>query len=140
MFALATGIVFGILMVAGLFMTIGMSGLGALVDYGNPRAITSAATVGVLGLVLLALIVGTLVGMAFWFAPALVALDGVEPVAALKASFEASLANIGPFLVYGLIYIALAIVASIPLGLGWLVLGPMMAGSCYASWRRIFAA
>jgi len=58
----------------------------------------------------------------------------------MKASFEACLANLGPLLVYGLVYIGLAIIASIPLGLGWLVLGPMMAGSCYASWRRVFAA
>jgi hypothetical protein len=140
MFGLAAAIVFGILLVAGAFVTIGMSGLGALIDYGNPRAITSAAGIGLLGLLLLALVCLTLVAMAFWFAPALVALDGIEPVAALKASFEGSLANLGPFLVYGLVYIGLAILASIPLGLGWLVLGPMMAGSCYASWRRIFSA
>lgn len=140
MFALAIIIASGILLAAGAFMTIGMSGLGALLDYGNPRAFTSAAGAGILGLVLLVLIIATLGGMAFWFAPALVAIDGVEPVAAMKASFEACLANLGPLLVYGLVYIGLAIVASIPLGLGWLVLGPMMAGSCYASWRRVFAA
>ena len=140
MFALAAVIVSGILLAAGTFMTIGMSGLGALLDYGSPRALTSAAGAGILGLVLLALVIAALAGMAFWFAPALVAIDGVEPVAAMKASFEACLANLGPLLVYGLVYIGLAIIASIPLGLGWLVLGPMMAGSCYASWRRVFAA
>jgi uncharacterized membrane protein len=64
----------------------------------------------------------------------------MEPGAALKASFEGCLANLGPFLVYSLVFIGLAILASIPLGLGWLVLGPMIAGSCYASWRRIFSA
>ena len=38
--------------------------------------------------------------------------------------------------IYGLIFIGLAIVASIPLGLGWLVLAPVMAGSWYAGGGR----
>jgi len=42
--------------------------------------------------------------------------------------------------VYGLVYIGLAILASIPFGLGWLVLGPMLVGSCYASWRQVFGS
>jgi len=137
---LAIFIAFGIVMAAGVFATIGMSGLGALMDYGDPAALASAAGVGVFVLAALGLTGGALIGMAFWFAPALVALDGMEPIAAIKRSFEGSLVNVMPFLVYGLIYIGLAIIASIPLGLGWLVLGPMFAGSCYASWRRIFGA
>jgi uncharacterized membrane protein len=77
--------------------------------------------------------------MAFWFAPALIALRGDEPVAAMLASFSGSLTNVLPLLVYSLIGLALAIVASIPFGLGWLVLGTMLGGSVYASWRDIFA-
>jgi uncharacterized membrane protein len=46
----------------------------------------------------------------------------------------------GATLVYGLIWIGLAIVASIPFGLGWIVLAPVMAGSWYASWRETFDA
>ena len=80
-----------------------------------------------------------LVAMAYWFEPALVVLNGEPPVAALQKSFAASWRNIGAFLLYGLIYIGLAIVATIPMGLGWLVLGPMLVGSCYAGWRTIFA-
>ena len=41
-------------------------------------------------------------------------------------------------LVYSLVGLVLAIAASIPLGLGWLVLGPMFGGSVYASYRDIF--
>jgi len=137
---LAIFIVFGIVMAAGVFATIGMSGLGALMDYGNPAAIAGAAGVGVFVLVALGLIGAVLIFMAFWFAPALVVLDGMEPIAAIKRSFEGSLVNVLPFLVYDLIYIGLAIVASIPFGLGWLVLGPMVAGSFYSSWRRVFRA
>ena len=50
---------------------------------------------------------------------------------------SASWRNVGAFLIYGLIYIGLAFVASIPFGVGWIVLAPMVVGSCYAGWRTI---
>ena len=102
------------------------------------RAALASAGLAVFIVGLLALVVVVLVAMAYWFAPALVVLNGERPTVALQKSFAASLANIGAFLLYGLIYIGLAIVASIPMGLGWLVLGPMVVGSCYAGWRTIF--
>ena len=40
--------------------------------------------------------------MAYWFAPALVVLRNDEPVAAMKTSFRACLANMLPMLVYGI--------------------------------------
>ena len=43
-----------------------------------------------------------------------------------------------PMLVYSLLGLVFAIVASIPLGLGWLVLAPMFAASIYASYKDIF--
>ncbi|MHB8494872.1 MAG: BPSS1780 family membrane protein [Casimicrobiaceae bacterium] len=79
-----------------------------------------------------------LAAMAYWFAPALVVLNGERPVAALRMSFDASMKNFGAFLLYSVISLGLGIAASIPLGLGWLVVGPMVAGSCYAGWRTIF--
>ena len=138
---LAILVVIAIVMVATIFLTLGASGLAALMDFGGTSidyaALASAGmAVFIVGLVALAITV--LVAMAYWFAPALVVLNGEPPVAALQKSFAASSRNIGAFLLYGLIYIGLAIVASIPVGLGWLVLGPMVAGSCYAGWRTIF--
>ena len=56
----------------------------------------------------------------------------------MKASFVACLKNILPFFVYSVIATLLALVASIPMGLGWLVLGPVMAASLYTSYRDIF--
>ena len=136
----AITIVFGIVMFFGLLMSFGMSGLSALASDMDPLRIISAMGVGFLLLLLIALALGLLIAMAFWFAPALVALSGEEPFAALRKSFAACWKNFAPFLVYSLIYLVLAIVASIPFGLGWLVLGPMIAGSCYAGWRQIFSA
>jgi uncharacterized membrane protein len=76
--------------------------------------------------------------MAWWFASPLVALDGAAPLDSLRASFVASWKNPGALTIFGLIYLVLALVASIPFGLGWLVLGPVAIGANYASWREVF--
>ena len=88
----------------------------------------------------LAMVAVAALTMAYWFAPPLIVLNGEEPIAAMKKSFRACWVNVGATLVYGLIWIGLAIVASIPFGLGWIVLAPVMAGSWYASWRETFDA
>jgi uncharacterized membrane protein len=80
-----------------------------------------------------------LIAREYGFAPALVVLLNVEHLRARSKSFAASWRNLGAMAIYGIIYIGLAIVATIPLGLGWLVLAPMIVGSCYAGWRTIFA-
>jgi uncharacterized membrane protein len=87
---------------------------------------------------LLALALSILVYMAFWFAPALVALRGTAPVAAIKQSFAGCLRNFVPFLVYGLAVFVLGVLASIPFGLGWLVLGPVLVASIYVAYRDIY--
>ena len=76
--------------------------------------------------------------MAYWFAPALVVFHKLEPLQAMKMSFMGCLKNFVPFLVYGLLGLVLAIVASIPLMLGWLVVWPLFIGSLYASYRDIY--
>lgn len=87
---------------------------------------------------LVAMALSIVLYMALWFAPALVVLRGSAPVAAIKESFSACLKNIVPFLIYGIVLMVLGIVAAIPLGLGWLVLGPVVIGSVYVSYRDIF--
>ncbi|MBX3608133.1 MAG: hypothetical protein KF788_22870 [Piscinibacter sp.] len=96
-----------------------------------------AAGTGMLAL-LIGLLLGFVVALAVWFAPALVVFQGTPPIDALKASVAASLKNVGPFLIYGLLYIVAAIVASIPLGLGWLVLVPIVMLTVYVSYKDIF--
>jgi uncharacterized membrane protein len=76
--------------------------------------------------------------MAYWFAPPLVVFHKLEPLQAMKMSFMGCLKNFVPFLVYGLLGLILAIAASIPLMLGWLVVWPMFIGSLYASYRDIY--
>ena len=139
---LAVLFVIAIVMVATVFLTLGASGLAALLEFDSATIdyrMLASASVAIFAVAFIALAIALLVAMAYWFAPALVVLNDEPPMAALRKSFAASARNIGAFLLYGLIYIGLAIVASIPMGLGWLVLGPMVAGSCYAGWRTIFA-
>ena len=76
--------------------------------------------------------------MAVWFAPALVVLRGVAPLEAMRLSFSGCLRNIVPFLLYGLVGVGLAIVATIPLLLGWLVLGPLTIASLYTGYCDIY--
>jgi uncharacterized membrane protein len=139
---LAVFFVIAVVMVGTVFLTLGASGLAALLDAGGTTTIDYAAlwaagtTIFVVAVI--ALVVALLVATAFWFAPALVVLNREAPMVALSRSFAASWRNVGAFVIYGLIYLGLAFVASIALGLGWIVLGPMVAGSCYAGWRMIF--
>jgi hypothetical protein len=76
--------------------------------------------------------------MALWFAPALVMLQDQSAPRAVGQSFRGCLRNIIPFLIYGLILFVLAIIASIPFGLGWLVLAPVVLASVYAAYRDIY--
>jgi uncharacterized membrane protein len=76
--------------------------------------------------------------MTVWFAPPLVVFNELGAFDALQSSFLGCLKNIVPFLLYGLILLGFAILASIPLCLGWLVLGPVIAASIYTSYRDIY--
>jgi len=99
---------------------------------------TMLATMGLAMLIYLALTVPLL--MAVWLAAPLVMFHEHGAIEAMKASFVGCLRNIVPFLVYGVVMFILAIVASIPIGLGWLVLGPMTVASVYTAYRDIYLA
>ena len=59
----------------------------------------------------------------------------------LTCCLRGCLTNWLPFLViYPLILMVFSIVASLPLFLGWLVLGPVIMGSIFASYRDIYTA
>ncbi|MCL4802650.1 MAG: hypothetical protein KJ025_23895 [Burkholderiales bacterium] len=124
-----------VIVFAVMFVMVGGSVFAAAAGGGDPGA-------GNVMLILLAVLIGLALAlpiyMAMWFAPALVSLQDMDVVAALKTSFFACLKNILTFIVYGVIMFVLAIVASIPFGLGWLVLAPVLIGSVYAAYRDIF--
>ena len=76
----------------------------------------SLVTVGVIGVIVFVLAAagGMVMSLAIWFAPALVVFDGVEALDALKLSLRAGWMNLGAFLVYGLAFMAAALVAMSP--------------------------
>jgi hypothetical protein len=76
--------------------------------------------------------------MAYWFAPALVALDGMAPLTAMKTSFMGCLKNVLPTLLYGVAMFVLLVLAIIPFGLGLLVWVPLAFTTTYAAYRDIF--
>ena len=76
--------------------------------------------------------------MAMWFAPALVVFHDMGAWESMKESFFGCLKNILPFLLYGVVALVLGVLAVIPLGLGWLVLWPVIVASLYTSYRDIY--
>lgn len=114
------------------------AGMWALLGGGaDPASIAGAGLTVVLAvLIMLALMLPVM--MAMWFAPPLVVFHEQAAVEAMKNSFVACLKNIVPFLVYSVILLVASIVATIPFGLGWLVLGPVVACSLYTAYRDIF--
>lgn len=127
--SVAIALVVGLVTGAGIW---GLVGSGA-----DPASIGGAgATVLLAFLMMMALMLPVV--MAMWFAPPLVVFHEQGAGEAMKQSFVACLRNIVPFLVYGVILLLLSILASLPFALGWLVLGPVLAGSLYTAYRDIF--
>ena len=130
---------FGWVVIAfAVFTVIGGGVFMALMRGGIEGASLSIASL----LIALLLVVGLSLPlyMAIWFAPALIVLHDLAPVAALKESFFACLRNWIPFLVYSVVLLVLGIVAAIPAGLGFLILIPVLIASVYTAYRDIFSA
>lgn len=138
---------------AGKLMLVGLVYLAGIVAVGITVALVgggigfSAAMMGAgneisaaafLLPMLIAMLLIVPLAMAVWYAPALVVFHEVPPIQAMKASFFACLKNFLPFLVYGIVFVILAILASLPLFLGWLVLIPVIQASVYAGYRDMF--
>ncbi|RLJ17576.1 hypothetical protein DJ030_13470 [bacterium endosymbiont of Escarpia laminata] len=122
------------LFAGGMFATMGGSEMMQ-----NPEAMAAmmlSPTILLLFLLVMALAIPLM--MAYWFAPALVVLDGMKAMDAMKLSIRGCLKNVLPFLVYGIVGMVLFILGVIPLGLGLLVVLPMMVASIYVSYRDIY--
>jgi len=135
-----------ILLVCGLVF-----GIGALISGGVSAANGGAFSWGALGggmiiLCTIALVLAFVIYALQFFAVPRVMLDGVEPFAAMKESFNACLANLGAFLLFGIVlfagFVVLGIVlAFIPL-IGWIALVALMTVvfGCaeYLAYREVF--
>ena len=132
-----------VLIIAAFVIIVFMGGTGILMDLigGNVEAIQEDPQTLIL-VISLGLLVGVMfylpLLMAFWFAPLLVELENQSVFEAMKNSFMACLKNIMPYLLYGLVGLVFSVLATIPLGLGWLILLPMFVISIYLSYKDIF--
>lgn len=132
----------GVLVVAFLtgivsFLLIGDMGFLHELAAGEVSALTEhSRSILLISLIFMAIYMPLI--MAMWFAPALVVLRDRSAVDAMISSFMGCLKNIVPFLFYGLVGLALSIVATVPFMLGWLILIPMIVASMYIALKDIF--
>lgn len=124
-------------------MALGVAGMGPAMHGQDPQLMAGAMEDMMAGrTLLLAVLVAVLlmlpVVMAYWFAPALIAIDGLRAWPAMKLSFMGCLKNLLPFLIYGLAGLVLIFLGSLPVLLGLLVVMPTLTASIYTSYRDIF--
>ncbi len=105
---------------------------------GDPEALANPDLPGLLIRILLIFLLMIPVYAASWFSPALIMLGNIGIMDALKFSLSAGLRNILPFLVYSLMGFVLLIPVMLTLGLGMLVVGPMIFSSIFISFKEIF--
>lgn len=131
----------GQLLILGVMkMTGGETLVDILMSGQHPEdpAVLTQAIAGAGMALLLGMVLFTVLLMAMQFAPMLVVFDKMSPIPALKASFNACLRNIVPLTIYTLMLLPFAILASLPMMLGWLILLPVMIASIYAAYRDLF--
>lgn len=128
-------VIFGLMMMTG-----GAELVGILTSNHPDPAALAQALEGATFAVLLGTVLFSILMMAMQFAPLLAFFNNVAPFEAMKLSLRAFLHNVGPMLVYGATFVLLAILASLPMMLGWLVLLPLVFTSLYASYCDLFPA
>ncbi|MEE4375939.1 MAG: BPSS1780 family membrane protein [Candidatus Competibacteraceae bacterium] len=129
-------IVMGLIVVGVIFG--GVLGSGALSGNLSEEQMMGLALGSGLVFALIVLVVSVFIAMALFYAIPLVMLGSQSPLTAIRTSFSACLTNFLPLLVFGVIYLVLAILAVIPFGLGFLVLVPVTFAAIYVSYRDVF--
>ena len=86
------------------------------------------------------MVVMIVAGMAFYFAPMLIAVNHLSIPEALKLSLIACIKNILPLIIFGILAIVLSFLGMIPLGLGLLVVMPLLILATYQAYSEIFVS
>lgn len=123
-----------VMLVVGLSMGVGMS---AMMGQADPEQAAAMGLTMVLSMLIVFALLLPMI-MAIWFAAPLVVFHDYPAWEAMKGSFAGCLKNIRPFLWYSVVLTLLAMLASLPLMLGWLALGPVIAASLYTAYRDIY--
>ncbi len=132
---LLIGLVVLVFMGGGLMVGAAMDSSGTLVP---PEAMGGLLAGAGLVALLVIVVIGFAIAMALFYGTPLVMLAGQNAWPAVQDSIAACWTNVLSLLVFGLIYLVLAVVATIPFGLGFLILGPVTVCAIYASYREVF--
>lgn len=142
-----------LVMAGGLIVAALVGGVGFASLMGSGGSITGGAIIGMLGALAVGLTAAFVYCGIIWFAPALIAIEGVGPIAALQGSAKACLKNVWSMTVYSLVLMAvvaggliiLAVLAAISKVLGVVALAllalammPIIITSTYIAFREIF--
>lgn len=136
--AVNIGITLGAIMLIAVLFSLFIGGAANISDPQELQAAILADEASGMLLLLLLLLVMLPVIMAFWFAPLLIAIDSRRVAEALQLSLRGCLKNALPMLLYGLLFLPLFILSVFLMGLGFLVVIPMLYASLYASYKDIF--
>lgn len=116
-----------------------ISNLKNALEQPSPEAMSQAINeTGIMAPLYLLFLVSLASQFIVQFAAMLVVFRAQRPLTALLAALRATFVNALPLLVYGLLLLPLAILASLPFMLGWLLLLPLIFTSQYAIYRDIF--
>jgi len=106
-----------LIMTAGVLGSVKIADMARIGAGGDPFEALSGTAQAMTGtgmlMAVIAIVIGGVFTMMNWFAPALVALRGATAIEAMKLSFLGSLRNWVPFLVYGLIGLAVFIACAV---------------------------
>ncbi len=134
------GVIYVLLsLVVTVIMMLGFMSVGFANMQLDAQMMGPSQFLGLLVGMLLATLLMVPIVMLFWFAPAIVILnEDIGIFDAMKLSFRGCMRNILPFTLYSIVVFILMIVATIPFGLGWLILTPVLFASVYVGYKQIF--
>lgn len=131
---------FALVMLFGIVAAMALPGLVAFGARGSVNQFLSAAWLPFVGIGVLMGIVYLPIAYASWMAAALVTLHDLPAMEALRMGFTGVLRNLLPLLLFFVVGLVLAMLASVPVLLGWLVLGPVFLCALYVQYRDVFTA
>lgn len=114
---------------------VAISGILAAIFIPNITHLSSDISIATLFVLIILLAVIPLL-MAMYLSPILVMFHEMPALDAMKLSFKACLVNFFPMLVFGIVFLIIALISTIPLGLGLLVTMPMSTIATYVIYKN----
>jgi uncharacterized membrane protein len=116
------------------FMTLAASQSGQAPD--PAQVLAAYGSLKIAGIFYILLLIPLLFSIIF--APVLVVMHNLKPLQAMKLSFVGCIKNILPIIVWFILIFLLIIIGIIPLGLGLLVVFPLITASTFSAYKTIF--